>query len=393
MKKISVLLLFLLMLGHVIAQNRKIEFVEKPWKEIQAMAKEQNKIIFLDGFASWCGPCKWMAKNMFTKDSVADFYNKYFICASIDMEKGEGKELAKKYQIRVYPTLLFLDSAGNMLHRKAGAPQRVQDYIELGDIAMNPENRMGTMEKRYQAGERSAEFIYNYVKQLNEAYLPTQQVLEEYFSKQQEKDLINRENWKMIYAFTNSPESREFNYLLQHRQDFINRYAADSVNQKIVSVIENSLTQLIKGGKISDSIYDQAKAQVRALGIPGADKALFGTDLMFYSIKQQKSKFLEVTYNDLDKYYHNDPDMLNNIAWYYTSMTTDPKFLNKATEWSKRANELKKDPSYLDTYAVLLDKTGKKEEAIRQEKSAIELARSQGKTAGQFEARLKEFEK
>ena len=77
------------------SQDRSINFTDKSWQEIVAMAKQQNRLIFLDAYASWCGPCKWMAANMFTNDSIADYYNKTFICASIDMEKGEGLNLGQ----------------------------------------------------------------------------------------------------------------------------------------------------------------------------------------------------------------------------------------------------------------------------------------------------------
>ncbi len=35
------------------------------WKEIQAKAKAENKYIFMDAFTTWCGPCKYMAANIF----------------------------------------------------------------------------------------------------------------------------------------------------------------------------------------------------------------------------------------------------------------------------------------------------------------------------------------
>jgi thiol:disulfide interchange protein len=111
----------------VFSQNRSIRFIEKPWQEIVAMAKKENKLIFLDAFASWCGPCKWMAENMFTNDTVADYYNTAFICASIDMEKGEGLTLRQRYGVRAYPSLIFINSDESMVHEKVGAPQKVRE--------------------------------------------------------------------------------------------------------------------------------------------------------------------------------------------------------------------------------------------------------------------------
>ena len=80
-------------------QNRSIEFREGSWEEMLKEARKEKKMIFVDCYASWCGPCKMLAKNIFTQDSVADFYNDNFVCFQIDMEKGEGPALAKKYGV------------------------------------------------------------------------------------------------------------------------------------------------------------------------------------------------------------------------------------------------------------------------------------------------------
>lgn len=82
------------------AQNREIHFEHTAWKEILAKAKKENKLIMVDAFTTWCGPCKWMAKNTFTNDTVADFYNSKFVNAKIDMEKGEGLDIAKQYEVQ-----------------------------------------------------------------------------------------------------------------------------------------------------------------------------------------------------------------------------------------------------------------------------------------------------
>ena len=75
------------------AQNRSIEFREGNWEQMLKMAKKEKKMIFVDCYTSWCGPCKMLAKNIFTQDSVADFYNVNFICFQIDMEKGKVPEI------------------------------------------------------------------------------------------------------------------------------------------------------------------------------------------------------------------------------------------------------------------------------------------------------------
>ena len=85
------------------AQNRSIVFREGNWEKILKQAKKEKKLIFVDCYTSWCGPCKMLAKNVFTQDKVADFYNTEFVCVKMDMEKGEGPPKSMKYRhFRLY---------------------------------------------------------------------------------------------------------------------------------------------------------------------------------------------------------------------------------------------------------------------------------------------------
>ena len=109
--RILIFILATLFLLPAYAQNRSIEFREGDWSGLLKTAAKKDKLIFLDCYTSWCGPCKMLAKNVFTNDTVADFYNRNFICVKMDMEKGEGPELAKKYKVAAYPTLLYVNGA------------------------------------------------------------------------------------------------------------------------------------------------------------------------------------------------------------------------------------------------------------------------------------------
>ena len=102
------------------------------------MAKKEKKMIFVDCYTSWCGPCKMLAKNIFTQDSVADFYNANFICFQIDMEKGEGPELARKYGVAAFPTLLYVDKDGMLKHCVVG-------YLQTHELILNGENKGKTI--------------------------------------------------------------------------------------------------------------------------------------------------------------------------------------------------------------------------------------------------------
>src|SRR3989339_764670 len=73
-----------------------IKFETGSWKEVLEKARTEKKLVFIDVYTSWCGPCKLMAKDIFPSKSVGDVFNKNFINYKIDAEKGEGVAIAKK---------------------------------------------------------------------------------------------------------------------------------------------------------------------------------------------------------------------------------------------------------------------------------------------------------
>lgn len=113
-----------------------IQFQSGTWNQALALAKKENKVIFLDISASWCGYCKRMKANVFTDAEVAKFYNSSFINVSVDGDKGDGVELAKKYGVKGYPTFVFLNPDGSLAYQISGY-QNQQKFLELGKNVFN----------------------------------------------------------------------------------------------------------------------------------------------------------------------------------------------------------------------------------------------------------------
>tara|TARA_R110002124_G_scaffold279811_1_gene452665 strand:- start:75 stop:560 length:486 start_codon:yes stop_codon:yes gene_type:complete len=97
-----------------------IVFVKGNWDSIIKKAKAENKVIFFDAYTTWCGPCKLLQKNVFTREDVAKVFNKEFINVKFDMESGEGLMLAKKYPVEGYPTLFFIAPDGSVVKEVIG---------------------------------------------------------------------------------------------------------------------------------------------------------------------------------------------------------------------------------------------------------------------------------
>lgn len=152
------------------SDNYGIHFNHDSWADIVKKAKAENKLVFVDFYTQWCGPCYNMAKTVFTQPNVGAFYNKNFVCAKIDTENGEGIELAKKYKVRSFPTYVFIDPTTEEVVHRSQSRQTDKQFIYTGESAMIPTRRSIYLEETYQKGNREADFLMDYIIYYNSIY-------------------------------------------------------------------------------------------------------------------------------------------------------------------------------------------------------------------------------
>jgi thioredoxin-related protein len=102
------------------ATDTTIVFREISYSEIFDIAKKENKPVFLYFHFIGCSGCLKMEQTVFVNKQIQDFFNQNFICYSVNISKPDGKETRKIYKIWGFPSFLFLDSDGNIIHSFAG---------------------------------------------------------------------------------------------------------------------------------------------------------------------------------------------------------------------------------------------------------------------------------
>lgn len=376
MKKTVLLLALALVAGFAKAQTSEINFRKGTMAEILAQAKAEKKPIFLDAYTVWCGPCKWMDKNVYTDAAVADYFNKNFVSYKLDMEKGEGIDMAKKYEVRAYPSFLFLNADGSVMHRTVGS-RPAELFTEVAKLAQDPTKNFASYQKKYEDGDRSPAFMLTYLEVLNEAALDAGKEAEAYFATQNPADLLTRGNWTLIKEQVNTLESPTFQNLVKNRAGYAAKYTADSVEAKISQVYGRSMVRAAGSGE--EEQYKKMKAEYENLKLKDAEKVLLQADAIYFEQKQDLPKFHAANVKLIDNYYGDNPQVLNSLAWKYYETIDDKAMLQQAEDWAKKAISLMPDYAFMDTYAALLYKLGKKEEA----KAMAEKAIAEGKKAGQ----------
>lgn len=386
----GMLVLLAFLPGELSAQNRAIEFETGSWAEVIQKAKKENKPIFVDAFAVWCGPCKWMAKSVFTNDTVADFYNSNFVNVKMDMEKGEGIELAKKWKIQAYPTLLYFSPEGEMIHRICGA-YPANEFVLGGENALNPEKQFGQFVKKYENGNRDPEFLAHYVQLLAESCMGGKEETEVYFATQKDEELTSERNWNLTLMLVDDMNSRVFKNLENNKKIFEEKYSKEAVAEKMEQVYTTALMRQLY--KKDDAGYEKVQQELTSRKNDLADKAIAAAELNKFEIRNEWDKYANAASKFVSNYAMDDFGTLNSIAWTFYEQIKDPKQLKKAVVWAKKSVSLIEKPFNLDTYAHLLYATGNKKEAIVQQKRAIELAKKTGDPmVSDLENNLKMFE-
>lgn len=98
----------------------QVRFEEGSPTQLRKMAAEGNKLIFMDLYADWCGPCQSMERRVFAREHVGEFMNEHFVSVRIDIETNEGAELAQAYNVRSIPTFLVFTPEMELVGRSAG---------------------------------------------------------------------------------------------------------------------------------------------------------------------------------------------------------------------------------------------------------------------------------
>ena len=104
----------------------------------QARAKAEQKVIFLDLWAEWCGPCQALKRNVFpSAEAQAALAKVVPLEVMVESRNGErhpeGVALATRYGLRAFPSLFLLDADGKVIRSQVGAlsPEGLAKFLSV----------------------------------------------------------------------------------------------------------------------------------------------------------------------------------------------------------------------------------------------------------------------
>ncbi len=374
MKK-SFSIIFLLVFLISFAQEG-ISFETTSFKEVLAKAKKEKKLVFLDAFASWCGPCKNMERNIFPLERVKAYYNANFINARFDMEKGEGRDIAAKYGIRSYPTYLFLNGDGEVVNKSYGYMEEGA-FLELAKASNNPSGK--TMQQRFDEGESDTDFLMSIIRSnANTDFAFAKKAADRYFMVKKDKNVTPDEAQILMY-FVKSEEDVAYPFFRDNKLE-ITKYIPESDYNKLnadIKIAKIATKSVNEKSNTIDRNYFLSEA-TKLISAEDAQKMLNSIEMNYY---YQQNKF-DLFAQAASQYYGDGsnakPDELAAMAFVFSEKISDLKLLNQAKTWAEKnyMSSETSDNAYI--LAKLYQKTGKLAEA----KMFAEQAVAVGKRAG-----------
>ena len=343
----------------------------KNWQSILSQAKASNKYVFADCFATWCGPCKFMAANVFTNDTIGDFFNKHFVCAKvqIDTSADDNEEIKNFYadaasinknnRIKVFPTYLIFSPEGELVHQFVGS-MSVSDFLEKGKEALSPSTQYFVIQKKFSKYLSDSSFLrkltldaflnYDNFSSYFAAYIATQ------------ASMYTKDNAELINLLTRSIADTGFQLVLNHQEDYDKLQGKGKANSFLIRIIVNAELQKMFSEKGEKKIDNFTKTRISKAYPKQSREAIALLKVYLYSeLKDWKNYGPAVSY-----YMKNYGDQLtsisqlNDFSWNIFDHFDEKSILQEALKWSKKSISGKdtQDAAIIDTYANLLYKLG-----------------------------------
>lgn len=235
-----------------------IYFDELSFEEALEKAKKSNKLLFVDCYTSWCGPCKILARDVFTDSEVGDYFNEHFISLKVDCEKGEGPRLRERFGVAGFPTLLFLNGEGEVVSKMVGASKQPV-FLQKVKEGLDPNTSVYGKEKQYKAGKRDRAFVLDLITSYRNQreYKKSREVSLELLATLSEKELLTEEMWEVVQDyFVSGYGSEWWNFILKHSDEYAKLVGKEAVANKIGSTMHPYLFGFACGNDKSENRPD-----------------------------------------------------------------------------------------------------------------------------------------
>lgn len=375
------------------------------WAQVKAKANSEQKYLFVDCFTTWCGPCRFMRNTIFPQAEMGSFFKDKFVSVEVQLDTtakdddhvkswyADAHYLATQYSIHAFPTYLVFSSDGRLVHRIVGGRDKASEFIDVVRESFDTTKQYYTQLHQFESGRRDTAFLRRLAQQSLDVYdLPEgAKVFKAWLATQPSP--YTQTGIHLMESFTHQSTDPGFDIFLHHAAQANKILGANEADRIVVNILffEYVVPQI----KAAHGNAPDFKAIRNAIAVKypaqAGEVSDYGT-VFYYKQKKDWPHFQTAIVSYMQKYgAHATPSQLNDYAWTVFSNCPDMSCVADALNWSKRSFKDKPDPAYMDTYANILYKMGRKDEAINWEQKAAGL--STGEDRANLEATVEKMKK
>lgn len=442
----KVLPLFVFSLFTMIVNGQTL-FKECSFNEAQSKAMQTGKLIFLQLLSPKCSQCNEVAEKAFKDSTLIKKLNDNFICMQVSASHPDRKEIEAICNYNDGFGSYFFNQNKTLIHSYRMTTSSKDNYLTQIEIALgktNNENNLTYLEAKFKDDSHNFDLLQMLLMERKSLGLETQALLDAYMDILPLDSLSSPRIVEFIMKMSPIVNTKPFLEIRQNMplfnkvwnsipiQDRVNINSRIIYNSRMQAIAQKNETFAYKIAAFSQSTYlrnsdagKKAFAENMLLYFKGVgdtanylSRTIDFYDTYFMTVSVDSIKKLDtilyakivdkaegdtifrdkqklvlskkVAFKPLSQTFSNN---LNTGAWDIYNMSNEPAYLKKAITWAARGCEFFKEPGVLDTYARLLYKTGNKEEAIRNEKMAIEIQDSRNSNTTEFETVLLKMKK
>lgn len=419
------------------APFQNISFTEA----LQKSAAE-GKLILIQFEAKNCTQCNEVADKGLSDKNLSEQLSQTFISLKVNANHRDRSLIASRYNISSESGFgtLFINQAGTLLHKFSRTTTRPEAYADQMDIALSKAGeslKINELEKEYQSGNKSPGLIEELLLKKRTLGLPTDTLLDEYVALLPADSFQSVRTLQFIAQMAPILDSKADIFMRKDPAAFNRAWYGMSLPLRVntnSAIIYKSMQKAIKN---RSEIFAKRTAQfaqgTNNSNAEAASKAYENNMLRYYDAIGDTATYFIKAISYYDRYFMNVPvaavrrtDSLNMLqmrnatkgdtvrsadgkmmvrktvafapvsqrftaelndgAETFYKETTNPYLLNIATQWAKKGLEFYQSPEALNTYAKLLYKQGKKEEAIEAQTNAVALRKTMGFPTAEYEA-------